>query len=146
MTVEDRFAEVVRRRSELAAAMQRVEAAAAAPIGKESWVADLRTSLEHLEQAWSHHTETTQSPMGLLDRVVEEAPRLQRAVAAMRADHGEMANTIGVAHDLVTKADDDADPDPLREAALEALVAVARHRQRGADIIFEAFAVDIGGY
>jgi hypothetical protein len=33
----------------------------------------------------------------------------------------------------------------VRERATALLVAVARHRQRGADLIYEAYAADLGG-
>ena len=36
--------------------------------------------------------------------------------------------------------------DAIRTAVLELLGEIARHRQRGADLIFEAYDVDIGGY
>jgi hypothetical protein len=146
MTVQDRFAEVVRHRSELATAMQRVEVAAAAPVGKESWVTDLRESLQQLEIAWDHHRIEMQTPTGLLQRVTDEAPRLQRAVSDMRDEQMGIATTITAAIEMVTAAGAEADPDPLREAAIEIFVAVSRHRQRGADILYEAFDVDIGGY
>ncbi len=34
----------------------------------------------------------------------------------------------------------------LRESVMEVLVDLARHRQQGADLLYEAYAVDIGGY
>ena len=33
----------------------------------------------------------------------------------------------------------------LRSVLTSLLVALARHRQRGADLVYEAYAVDIGG-
>lgn len=36
-------------------------------------------------------------------------------------------------------------PDALRSEVLDLLVAVARHRQRGADLVYEVHNVDIGG-
>lgn len=146
MTADNRLAEVARHRLQLGTAMQHLEAAAAAPVGKESWVIDLRHSLRQLEVAWNHHLVEMQNPDGLLDQIVEQAPRLQRSVEEMRDAQTKMAGTIGAAMKLISDADEDADPNEFREAAIAALVAVTRHRQRGADLIFDAYSIDIGGY
>ncbi len=142
----DRLAEIARHRSQLAAAMNHVEAAAAAPVGKESWVIDLRHSLRQLEVAWNHHLVEMHNPNGLLDQIVEEAPRLQRSVDEMRGAQTEVAAVIGAAMELMAEADEGADPKEFREAAIAALVEVTRHRQRGADLIYDAYDIDIGGY
>jgi hypothetical protein len=143
MTANEEFAEVVRHRTQLAQAMGAVEQAAAAPIGKKSWLEDLVGSLHQLEIAWHDHTAEVQTPTGLLDRIVEEAPRLERAVTQIREAHTTLAEEIKAAIRLAT---DGAEPTKLRDAAVEALVAVTRHRQQGADLIYEAYDVDIGGY
>jgi hypothetical protein len=146
MTADDRLAEIARYRSQLGTAMKYLEAAAAAPVGKESWVNDLRHSLRQLEVAWNHHLVEMQNPNGVLDQIVEQAPRLQRSVGQMRDAQTKMAGTIGAAMKLISDADEGADPAELREAAIAALVAVTRHRQRGADLIYDAYDIDIGGY
>jgi hypothetical protein len=39
----------------------------------------------------------------------------------------------------------DGDVDHVRELGTTLLGALVRHRQRGADLVFEAYQVDIGG-
>lgn len=146
MTADDRLAGVVQKRSKLGRAMQQVELAAAAAAGKESWTADLLERLRQLETAWTDHIGEAEAPMGLHDRILGEAPRLQRVVEAIQLDHRSIASSIGAAVAATAGASDDTDKEELRDMAMEVLLALARHRQHGADLIFRAWSVDIGGY
>lgn len=146
MAAGDQFADVVRQRSALGQAMQQVELATAAPIGKPSWIIDLQHALRQLEVALNHHLVEVQSPSGLFDRIVEQAPRLQRSVESMRGEHGALVNSVRRMLELTGTADDSTDRNTLRDGAMAVMVAMARHRQRGADLIYEAYDVDIGGY
>ncbi len=146
MTAGDPFAGVVRQRSQLGRAMQQVELAAAAPAARESWTIDLQHSLRQLEIAVNNHIVEVQSPMGLLDRIVDKAPRLQRAVETTRAEHATIAQSISQALALVENAEATMDHDEVRDAAMGILLALSRHRQKGADLIYDAYDVDIGGY
>jgi len=146
MTTDDQFAGVVKQRSQLGQAMQQVELAAAAPAAKGSWIPELTQSLRQLDIAFDQHIRDVQAPLGLLDRIVDRAPRLQRSVEASKAEHAAVAEMVKQAV-LLTEADDAADRvDEVREATMAALVALARHRQKGADLIYDAYAIDIGGY
>ena len=146
MTTDDQFAGIVQQRSQLGQAMQRVELAAAAPAAKKSWIPELIQSLRQLDIAFDQHIRDVQAPLGLLDRIVDRAPRLQRSVEASKAEHAAVAEMVKQAVAL-TEADDAADRvDEVREATMAALVALARHRQKGADLIYDAYDIDIGGY
>lgn len=146
MTADDRLAGVVQKRSKLGHAMQQVELAAAAAAGKESWTADLLKRLRKLESVWAEHIAEAEAPMGLHDRILGEAPRLQRSVEAIQLDHRTIASSIAEAVGTTANAGDDADKEELRVMAMEVLLALARHRQHGADLIFQAYSIDIGGY
>lgn len=146
MTTGDQFAGVVRQRSQLGEAMQRVELAAAAPAASESWISELAQNLRQLDIAFDEHIRDVQAPLGLLDQIVDQAPRLQRSVEASKVEHAAVAEAIKQA--VLLAGDDDAanHVDEVRDATMAALVALARHRQKGADLIYEAYGVDIGGY
>ncbi|MDJ0952066.1 MAG: hypothetical protein QNJ81_00175 [Acidimicrobiia bacterium] len=146
MTAGDPFAGVVRQRSQLGQAMIQVEVAAAAPAAKESWMIDLLHSLRQLEIAFNNHIVEVQSPLGLLDRIVDQAPRLQRAVEATRDEHEAIAESIGAALAMMESEGAADRRDELRDTVMGVLLALARHRQKGADLIYEAYDVDIGGY
>jgi len=126
--------------------MQQVELAAAAPTAKQSWMIDLQHSLRQLEIAVNEHIVDVQSPMGLLDRIVDQAPRLQRSVERTKEDHLALAESLGSLLETMDEADAAERPDDIRDAAMEILVALARHRQKGADLIYDAYDIDIGGY
>lgn len=146
MTADDRLAGVVRERSKLGRAMRQVELAAAAASGKDSWTDDLLESLHQLQHAWSDHIATAEAPMGLHDRIVEQAPRLQRAVEQIQLDHHDLAKSIAAAIGAGEDAGVAANKEALRDMAMTLLLHVARHRQHGADLIYDAYSVDIGGY
>lgn len=146
MTTGDPFAGVVRQRSQLSRAMHQVELAAAAPAAKESWTINLQHSLRQLEIAFNNHIVEVQSPLGLLDRIVDQAPRLQRSVEATRQDHATIAGSIATTLELMDGDDTLARSDEIRDAVLEVLNSLSRHRQKGADLIYNAYDVDIGGY
>ena len=146
MTTGESFASVVRQRSKLGEAMQLVEAAAAAPAAKNSWSADLVVNLEQLELAFNDHIIDVQSPDGLFDRIVDHAPRLQRAVETKKREHSRIAETIGETIEATSAARTADVVIDLRESVIGLLIDLARHRQQGADLIYDAYAVDIGGY
>ena len=146
MTTDDPFAGVVRQRSQLSRAMNQVELTAAAPAAKESWLIDLQHSLRGLEVAFNHHIVEVQSPLGLLDRIVDQAPRLQRAVDATREEHEVIARAIASTLQMMDGDDASARHDEIREETMSILLALSRHRQKGADLIYDAYDVDIGGY
>jgi hypothetical protein len=126
--------------------MKLVEIAAAAPAAKGSWLTDLRNSVRSLEVALSSHIVEVESPQGLLDRIVDQAPRLQRSVAATREEHAEIVNAITNALAMMDTDDEGVGRGQIREAVMEVLLALARHRQRGADLVYDAYDIDIGGY
>lgn len=146
MTTGESFASIVRQRSKLGEAMQLVEAAAAAPVARETWSADLVVNLEQLELAFNDHILDVQSPGGLLDRIVDQAPRLQRVVEAKRQEHARIARLIGETIEATSAAGTTDVAVDLRESVMGLLIDLARHRQQGADLIYDAYSIDIGGY
>jgi hypothetical protein len=75
---------------------------------------------------------------------VEKAPRLQRAVESTRNHHAVLAHAIADLIDLIQSGE--AAAADIRVDVIEILNDFARHRQDGADLIYEAYDVDIGGY
>ncbi|MFN3218160.1 MAG: hypothetical protein ACE367_16820 [Acidimicrobiales bacterium] len=134
------------RRVELKAALSAVEIVAAGPAGAPGWHERLTAALIDLSKALDTHVEEVERPDGLLEELTEAAPRLVNHVDRLRDEHpvlqAQMAALIARADpigDAVAPADD------LRSEVLDALVAIARHRQRGADLVYEVHNVDIGG-
>lgn len=146
MTSDESLANAVRQRSRLGDAMQELEEAAAAPAARESWTADLLQPLRDLESAFKEHIADVQAPGALLDRIIDEAPRLQRAVEVKKAEHLRIAQAIGDVVASVSAETASNSTMEIRDLVMDLLLEVARHRQQGADLIFDAYDIDIGGY
>lgn len=146
MATEESLTAVAQQQSQLGQAMQQLESAVAAPAAKESWTATLLHHLRQLETVFTHHVDSVQSPSGLLDRIVDQAPRLQRSVEARKLEHVRIATSIS---DTIQSTSPDGPGDTvidIRESVMELIVDLSRYRQKGADLIYDAYAVDIGGY
>ena len=144
MLVSDSLTGAARRRTELEEALQNVEKAAAAPAAHKTWGQDLIAGAKQLQSALNNHIAEVEAPRGLLEQIVEKAPRLQRAVEGTRTHHAVLAHSITDLIDLI--AGGEAAASDIRVDVIEILNDFARHRQDGADLIYEAYDVDIGGY
>jgi hypothetical protein len=129
------------RREELREAMGALESALAAPIpGRvEQWWDDARAALAGLGRVWERHAAGTEEPGGLFDEVLAQAPRLAHSVDKLRREH------IAIGEELTQLAGRDAGDggDALRAAGLDLLRHLAHHRHLGADLLHEAYTVDI---
>jgi hypothetical protein len=139
---EQAVAVVRGRRSDLRAALIAAEAAIAAPIPGRSadWATRVHTALGGLRAAFSEHVVTAEGPDGLFAQLEVRAPRLARACQRLGDEHATIAEALTEAERALA-----GPPDEVREAVLSVLARLARHRQRGADLMYEAYAVDIGG-
>ena len=130
------------RRVELKSAVSSVETAAAAPARSPGWTDALVRELDDLRIAFDQHVDEVEGDDGLLVEVLATTPRLDNKVRSIKAEHPELVEQIARTIDDVKAS---TDPDLARAAALDVLAAVAGHRQRGADLVYEAYSVDIGG-
>ncbi len=144
MLANDSLTGAARRRTALEHALNSVERAAAAPAGNDTWGQDLGSSIRQLQSALHSHIAEVEAPRGLLEQIVEKAPRLQRAVEGTRNHHAVLAHAITDLLDLIEAGE--ATAKDIRVDVIEILNDFARHRQDGADLIYEAYDVDIGGY
>ena len=139
------------RREGLRSAMSALERALAAPAPSrvDDWRAGVRDALTSLHEVWTRHIVETEAPGAFLDELVEEAPRLSTPAARLRREHNEILGVITRSEKWLEQVllDDDHDRwvDGLRADLTSMLCALAYHRQRGADLIFAAYDVDIGG-
>lgn len=139
------------RRAGLRAAIGELEYALAAPAPHrvDEWRRGVREALTALHEVWTRHIVETEAPGAFLDELVEEAPRLATPAARLRREHNEVLGVINRAEkmldDVLLDDDHDVYVDALRADLTEMLCALAHHRQRGADLIFSAYDVDIGG-
>jgi uncharacterized protein (DUF3084 family) len=128
--------------------MTAVDEAISAALGgrAEEWRATLLPIVDDLRDAWSAHVSGTEGPGGLWEEVRTDAPRLDGELRRLGREHQAVGAEIeALRQDLTEAVDDEARLANVRERTTALLVRLARHRQRGADLIYEAYQHDVGG-
>jgi hypothetical protein len=138
--------ELRRRRADLLDSMSAVERALAAPAPGRlgAWAERVNVALVELTADFREHIDITESPGGLYRELLMTAPRLSNAVDRLIREHAQIADLVD---DLLACArpPDVNDVDSVRDLGVALLGKLARHRQRGSDLLFEAYSVDVGG-
>jgi hypothetical protein len=129
-----------RHRAELRAAVEGFECALAAPATDPAWRHGVTAELARLRTEFHTHVELTEGPDGLYAEVLGDAPRLVHQVYNLGREHAMVSAALDALAGRL-----DADPERLRTWAGDLLQELSRHRQRGADLVYEAYATDIGG-
>jgi hypothetical protein len=106
------------------------------------WSRRLHRHLDRLHAAFDDHVRVTEGATGTYAEVVTAAPRLARGVKLLAGDHQRLATALAV---LRQRAESGAQPADLRRCGASLLVLLDRHRQRGIDLLYEAYGTDIGG-
>jgi hypothetical protein len=121
--------------------------AAAAPGRFLEWVAGVQKSLVHLHDAFSDHIMYAEGPDGLYVEVLDREPRLRATVARIRAEHPTISGSIHIERDRLKAVLEGLEipADDIRRDVTKILARITRHRQQGADLIYEAYFVDLGG-
>lgn len=117
-------------------------ALAVAPVDP-AWRCKLAVRLGALHGTFAEHMVVTEGPDGLYAELLDHAPRLARAVRLLTREHGAVAATIAGLRRRVDLPETDVDE--LRGRGDDLLRALSRHRQRGADLVYQAYQLDIGG-
>jgi hypothetical protein len=133
-------------RAGLRTAIGRVERALSGPAGggrAGPWSKELREELIDLTAALDLHIVTTEADDGLLADIVLADPRLAHRVDLTKSDHVALRQVSSAAIGLVDSVVDDASVAAARDAVVGLLTALVRHRHLGADLVYEAYNVDI---
>lgn len=146
-TTAPQLADVRRRRRELLAATQEVERALAVPAGRSADWSDLvASSLTRLRAILEDHVQSTEAEEGLFTQITGDEPRLEKHVDKMREEHDHLMELVTRLLARVRGAVPDADDvKQIREDGLELVALVSRHRQRGSDLLYEAYSLDLSG-
>jgi hypothetical protein len=139
--------QVRRQRAELGESMAALEAALTLPAAAGGvWRRRVRAALTELFHDLRDHATLTEAEGGLYADIGVTAPRLTHGVQVQLGDHAE---TLAEVERLLAERDEgmhDAEAlEAHREACIRLLGRLVRHRQRTSDLIYEAYAVDIGG-
>lgn len=133
--------QITERRLDLYEAMQRLEAAAARSTSQPDWVDGMRESLQNLDEALEHHVTEIESDNGLFDEVMERSPHLAPDIEMLRVEHDQLTSHCRAALDRASAHDPDRGE--LRRRALSILGRIAMHRQSGAELLYDAFNIDL---
>lgn len=134
-------------RAELRESMAALEQALAAPAAdqKGGWAERVHVALVELSGDIREHIDITEGPDGLYPGLLTTAPRLSNSVASLTREHIEIR---GLADGVLARMSEpivSTDVEDVRELAIALLAKLSRHRQRGADLVYEAYQTDIGG-
>ncbi len=137
---------VRRRRAELRDSLVALESALAAPApGRlEQWTERVCAALMELSADFREHVTIAEAPDGINARALRSAPRLARTVDRLETEHVELAALMDRLLDLLALPGA-ATAEQVRDDVTRLLGRLVRHRQRGSDLLYEAWAVDIGG-
>lgn len=141
------LAAAARRRRELREALVAFEDAISSPFRDiESWRSDVTDRLEALQAAFADHIEETERPDGLYDEMSREASHVAARASRLRAEHPAItAALVEGQRRLEAALLSEADVDRVRDDLQRLMGRIVRHRQGGADLVWEAYAIDIGG-
>ena len=142
--------EAARRRRTLHQALVGLEEAISSPaVGRiPDWTRQVTKELTAVRDAWDQHVDTTEKPDGLYEEIVTTSPRLAGTIDRLRNEHPEITHMVQETLARVEQVEVGGLAWPLDDARndLQRLIGkLVRHRQQGADLVWEAYNVDIGG-
>jgi hypothetical protein len=134
--------DIVERRRDLYEAMQLLEASVARASGRDDWNESVSDALDNLKSSLDRHVEEIEGPGGLFSEVLDMAPRLASVIENLRLEHDEM---LFVCRAASTTLSEGVDPAEVRRKVIGLLGRLAMHRQNGAELLFDAYNVDVSG-
>jgi hypothetical protein len=142
--------EARQRRQTLHDALVQMEVAISSPAAGRvpEWSMQVRKDLVGLRDAFDQHVEATEKPDGLYDEIMTRAPRLAHTVDRLREEHPQIQASIAASIERMEADEvvrDDWPVDRARDDLQRLIGGLVRHRQKGADLVWEAYNVDIGG-
>jgi hypothetical protein len=143
----DLLEELRRHRAELRESISTLEDALAAPAvsDRQRWAQRVHVAAVELAGDFREHVDLTEGPDGLYSEVLKTSPRLSGAVDTLTREHGLIRGQVDSLLARVAASDLVADVDRVRDLGTVLLGRLVRHRQRGSDLVFEAYEFDIGG-
>jgi hypothetical protein len=133
--------DIVNRRQDLYEAMRKLETSVARASGQADWAARVRDGLRGLQTSLESHVEQTEAQDGLFSVVIERAPHLASAVESLREEHQRLI--LACRNALEIAKADDVEGEEIRRKVVAILGRLAIHRQRGAELLFDTYNVDL---
>lgn len=136
-----------RRRRELRDALVALEDAISSPSqDAEPWREGVAARLAALGDAFAEHVAETEGAGGLYDEMEEIAPHVQGKARRLREEHLPLTHAIAdAATRFAGPFPEGTDLDALRDDVQRLMGRIVRHRSHGADLVWAAYELDIGG-
>jgi hypothetical protein len=133
------------RREALRVAMDDLERAltAPSPMREQAWYRRVLIALDAVRVALYEHIDVTEGDKGLFSSVLADAPRLHHAVDRLRHQHAEIMGAIDSLADDPAAEMTAAFVAEVRRDGLALVAELSHHRHLGADLVYEAYTVDI---
>jgi hypothetical protein len=133
------------RRDRLYDAILELERGLAVPAGEHprEWAADIGAEVGRLRTVLDAHVEETEADGGFFADVRERAPQLLHAVTILQDEHRPLIEAAGELADHAAAVQDESDVDEVRDEAVELIRRLLHHRHRGAELVYDAYSVDI---
>lgn len=142
--------EARRRRKTLHDSLVHLEVAISSPAAGriDGWTAQVLKEMVGVRDAFEQHVLVTEKPDGLYDEILGRAPRLETGIQRLKDEHPTIHDAITEMVARLEQTEIGGVQWPLEDARddLQRFIGrVIKHRQRGADLVWEAYNVDIGG-
>ena len=133
------------RRHSLGKTMIALESAVASPAYAAGWREAVVYAIGELGEALEEHISATEGKDGLLAEILDHAPRLAMEMALIEEEHAGLEESLAQAQLSLrgTMEIEFSEAEPIRRSVMTLLGRLSLHRQRGADLVYEAFNVDI---
>ena len=119
----------------------------AGPRRAAAWAEGVVQCILRVEAEFHHHVDFTEQEDGLYDDILQAAPRLAHRVEQLRQEHNEISIALSDCLTRVELVPNTAHADWVaarRDDCNALLGRLVRHRQRGADLVYEAYS-EVGG-
>ncbi len=142
--------EARKRRQTLHDAIVQLEMAISSPAAGRApeWATQVTKAVVGVRDAFEQHVIVTEKPGGLYEEIIQRAPRLAGTVKRLQDEHPAITESVTALVERLDAGQVESDawpPDNARNDLQRLIGAVVRHRQKGADLVWEAYNVDIGG-
>ena len=138
---------VEKRRSHLRSALTATEVALLRQPGPDpsSWLAEVRRSLESLRVAFDQHVDVHEGADSFHADVLRHQPALASRVTWLQRDHRRLDVQLSELSERVDAPATSESVVRVRTRGLDLVHRFARHRKKGADLVWDAFSYDVGG-
>jgi len=127
----------IKRRS-LGESMRALETSISRATSSDGWAEDVQASIQSVRDAFHEHIMVTEGSKGLLAEIVDLAPRLSGEAVLIEKEHQSLEDALRSLERAMG-----SEAEAIRRKATVVLGRLTLHRQRGADIVYEAYNVDI---